>query len=221
MQYVRLLQDSMFKHRLRTISYQTNIDAPFDTTWQINKFVSVSSFYEGNMKTGIYHSGIYTVVVSDSKRKIETTYLLRGSGVIDIYQQLYIVNDRGLNSASCAIGSTYQVGTRGEVNLVENYDTIYPICWKEALNLALNTGYLSRRHIKWVGIGYPKNGVSLRQMRSDTTNLWSIAAANRYVKVNPFTGKIVEKGYYERNGIQQEDGSYSDVIKSIKIKSKK
>ena len=100
---------------------------------------------------------------------------------------------------------------------LQNYDTIYPICWREAMRIAAGTGHLSKKYITDAMVNYPEDDdISRQTLRDSSWAVWKVYTYNRVVYLDAFTGKVTFKGYLVSGYITEPDGGCSAFLREQK-----
>lgn len=169
-----------YKNKVKEVK-DTHIRIKTDTskihTWSsknrgIIKYNSVRTFLKNNKITYLVYDSI--------GRLIQKFYL---HGVTDIGERI-IYKYSNLESKKPI-----------EISKV-NYDTIYPICWKEALHIAKRKG-IKLKEVE-IDVYYPLD----EDEKKDSTRKWVISDNKHTMTVNVYTGKAskLRKKYISGHG---------------------
>ena len=199
-QSIKLLQDSAFIRKLYIIHLRK------DSVWGI-KHDTIWNRYE-NLEYRAYHTHKYWYKIEERNSKMRTTniYWLR-EGQLTIEQYPYFLDSYGFQQCHNNIGKSYKVLPNNEIITTAYYDTIYPICWREAMRIGLRTKHIKANEIQCIGIRYPDEEASFTDLKAANV-MWEIESDRRYIYINPFTGKVTEKGYIRLAPVEgQETGT--------------
>lgn len=113
----------------------------------------------------------------DERKHIRINYHYNKKGEI-LYTQM-----RYNPSLNALIGKSYYFDENKNIQKVINYDTIYPICWKEAIKLAKKYGLKGDNF--YMRIKYPEDG----KPRQGT---WTLENEKVLIRINAQTGELTQ-----------------------------